>query len=411
MLRKVLTVLTFLLSNLMASVCQAEFRISWVNRDDSGFDSAERAVIDSAIVTWEQLIRDLDGDLGTTDEFRLTVKEWPGLGFPAQIEDPMEEAGIPVSGSIVIDDGENMTPPWNGIYVSPNPLANSEYLPTSIPHYLVAKSTSDAAGVLDLFNVATHELGHLLGFFDGYSRWMEAIVADDLLDYGSGRVKLRGGGDRSHVSCTSDQPLATMFDLMCSSATIPTHGNGDRRLVSALDLEILAGIYGYVVDTSAVVTAPSGDFNQDGILTVDDIDALSSAIRQQENLEAFDLTFDGLLNASDRRVWVNNLKETFFGDANLDGEFNSSDLVELFVAGEYEDNLRFNSTWSTGDFDGDGEFESGDLVAAFTDAGYELGPRVIAKAVPEPTVVVLLAAGLMGAINWRRRSTATASRY
>ena len=36
------------------------------------------------------------------------------------------------------------------------------------------------------------------------------------------------------------------------------------------------------------------------------------------------------------------------GDSNLDGEFNSADLVTVFAAAEYEDGLEANSTWATG---------------------------------------------------------------
>jgi secreted trypsin-like serine protease len=54
-----------------------------------------------------------------------------------------------------------------------------------------------------------------------------------------------------------------------------------------------------------------------------------------------------------------------YGDANLDGIFNSSDLVQVFQYGEYEDQLSGNSEWSNGDWNGDGEFDSADLIAAF----------------------------------------------
>ncbi|MCA9197495.1 MAG: hypothetical protein KDA87_08155, partial [Planctomycetales bacterium] len=60
-----------------------------------------------------------------------------------------------------------------------------------------------------------------------------------------------------------------------------------------------------------------------------------------------------------------------FGDANLDNRFNSSDLVQVFEAGEYEDGIAGNSTWQTGDWNGDGEFDSSDLVFALQFAGYE----------------------------------------
>jgi hypothetical protein len=59
------------------------------------------------------------------------------------------------------------------------------------------------------------------------------------------------------------------------------------------------------------------------------------------------------------------------GDANLDGLFDSSDLVHLFQLGEYEDALAGNSSRATGDFDGDNEFDTSDLVLAFQAGTYQ----------------------------------------
>ena len=36
-------------------------------------------------------------------------------------------------------------------------------------------------------------------------------------------------------------------------------------------------------------------------------------------------------------IWVNDLKNTWIGDANLDLEFNSGDMVQVFVAGQVRD--------------------------------------------------------------------------
>ena len=81
----------------------------------------------------------------------------------------------------------------------------------------------------------------------------------------------------------------------------------------------------------------------------------------------------------------------------LTGEFNSTDFVVVFGAGQYEDAEALNSTWATGDWNGDGEFNSSDFVAAFTDGGYERGPRP--AAVPEPHALILVCAAMM---LWRR---------
>ena len=63
------------------------------------------------------------------------------------------------------------------------------------------------------------------------------------------------------------------------------------------------------------------------------------------------------------------------GDSNQDGAFNSSDLVLVFQAGEYEDNEGGNSTFGEGDWNGDGDFTTADLVYAFQKASYSAAAR------------------------------------
>jgi hypothetical protein len=58
------------------------------------------------------------------------------------------------------------------------------------------------------------------------------------------------------------------------------------------------------------------------------------------------------------------------GDANDNGRFDSSDLVTVFQAGEYEDQVPFNSTFEEGDWDGDYDFTTADLVFALAAGRY-----------------------------------------
>lgn len=62
--------------------------------------------------------------------------------------------------------------------------------------------------------------------------------------------------------------------------------------------------------------------------------------------------------------------EVSYGDVNLDGRFDSADLVALFRRGEYEDELFGNSDWLDGDWNDDGEFDSSDLVLALQRGHY-----------------------------------------
>ena len=148
----------------------------------------------------------------------------------------------------------------------------------------------------------------------------------------------------------------------------------------------------------------NGDFDNDGLLTAADIDALTAQILAGSSDLAFDVNLDGTVNADDRSAWVEGLKKTYFGDANLDGEFSSADLVDVLAAGEYEDAMPLNSGWATGDWDGDGDFTTSDFVTALSGGGYEVGPRAaVAAAVPEPCSAVLLAIGLLAVCRGRRQ--------
>jgi hypothetical protein len=143
-----------------------------------------------------------------------------------------------------------------------------------------------------------------------------------------------------------------------------------------------------------------GDFNSNGVLDAGDIDQLTTQSAGGTNPGAFDLNGDALVNQADVQVWVRDLFNSWIGDANLDGQFTSSDLVSVLASGTYEANLP--SVWTTGDFTGDGRTTSSDLVAALADGGYEMGPRAAVAAVPEPSAFgLLLASGLLIAARAR----------
>ena len=117
----------------------------------------------------------------------------------------------------------------------------------------------------------------------------------------------------------------------------------------------------------------------------------------------FDLNGDREVNFDDLSVCMRDFKNTWIGDANLDGEFSSGDLVQVFHAGTFETGEPAN--WEHGDWDGDGTFSSSDFVTALQDGGYEQGPRAGVAAVPEPTSVMLLAVAMaaVSILNGQRR--------
>jgi hypothetical protein len=123
----------------------------------------------------------------------------------------------------------------------------------------------------------------------------------------------------------------------------------------------------------------AGDFNGDGVVSVADVNLFCSAMRQTSPSLDFDLTGDGRVNSRDRDFLIQGILQTSYGDANLDGVFNSTDLILVFQAGQYEDAVPGNSTWATGDWDCSGDFNTSDMVLAFQSGAYAAGAVVAAS--------------------------------
>ena len=121
-----------------------------------------------------------------------------------------------------------------------------------------------------------------------------------------------------------------------------------------------------------------GDFDGSGALDAIDINLLSAAVRSGQHDAGFDLTDDGLVDQADREEWVEQLRNTSFGDANLDGQVTAAAdggalLASLGQPGELG--------WEVGDFDGDG------TVTAAGDGALLIGSLAPdTAAVPEPNM-------------------------
>ena len=164
------------------------------------------------------------------------------------------------------------------------------------------------------------------------------------------------------------------------------------------------------VTARAVLSDVRGDFDGSGQLSPGDIDLLSSAIHNEFFHDTFDLSGDGRVDSDDRIGWIEIEAQTWIGDSNLDGEFNSRDLIQVFAAAEYEDGQSENSTWTTGDWNGDFEFNSSDLVSAFQHGGYENGKRQQQVMVVPEITATPLSLLLMTWIAFHRRKTKSVKR-
>ena len=92
------------------------------------------------------------------------------------------------------------------------------------------------------------------------------------------------------------------------------------------------------------------------------------------------------------------LKPTIPGDANLDGKVDVNDLTIVLTNFGQTTNMN----WSTGDFNGDGRVDVNDLTIVLAHFGQSVGSGGVAP-VPEPSTVVIVAAGLLGllACAWK----------
>ena len=168
------------------------------------------------------------------------------------------------------------------------------------------------------------------------------------------------------------------FDSGILPTAIPD--GSQLRIRWATDLDANSDGWVFGIDNFAItllgeLAGVVGDFNGDGALGIEDLSTLTTAIQSASVDTQYDLDGSGVIDLADRQYWVSDIKKTWVGDSNLDGAFDSGDLIAAFSGGEYEDGVAGNSTWSTGDWDGDREFDSSDLIAAFSDGGYDAGPR------------------------------------
>lgn len=97
------------------------------------------------------------------------------------------------------------------------------------------------------------------------------------------------------------------------------------------------------------------------------------------------------------------------GDSDLDGQFNSSDVVAVFQLAEYEDGLVRNSSFVTGDWDANREFDSGDFIVAFQIGQYE--QTFAASTIPEPSSATMILSTVLSLIVIRSRGRSFRSRW
>ncbi|HEY6565519.1 MAG TPA: hypothetical protein VIY86_13535, partial [Pirellulaceae bacterium] len=99
-----------------------------------------------------------------------------------------------------------------------------------------------------------------------------------------------------------------------------------------------------------------GDFDQDGDLDLNDVDALTAAIAAGSSNLQFDTNGDGLVNVTDLQNWILNIKRTVMGDANLDFVTDGSDF-NIWNQNKFTSSTK----WSKGNFNADGFVDGSDF--------------------------------------------------
>ena len=97
-----------------------------------------------------------------------------------------DDYGTPNAGTILIDHDANGV----GWFIDSTPEDNSEFIANGSDTYLLAAAESEATDKYDLLTTVLHELAHLYGFIEGYSRydrlvssgWGEVVFDDSHLD-------------------------------------------------------------------------------------------------------------------------------------------------------------------------------------------------------------------------------------
>jgi hypothetical protein len=173
-----------------------------------------------------------------------------------------------------------------------------------------------------------------------------------------------------------------------------------------------------LISVDTFVAIP-GDFDYDGDRDAADVDLLLRATPGTAPVAntLFDVNADDDVSiapntpGSDLDVWVHELEQTAYGDANLDRAVDFEDLVVL--AQSYNQPL---ALWARGDFDGSDEVGFDDLVVLAQNYGFGMLGTVSAASfaadwdlarslVPEPTMLTVAGAIELFAARRSRRVT------
>lgn len=150
------------------------------------------------------------------------------------------------------------------------------------------------------------------------------------------------------------------------------------------------------------------DFDANGTCDLDDIDALTVEAAPGDSTNPdFDLDGDGQVGDSDIAAWLqlagpeNGFDTFLYGDANLNGTVDATDLNAIGISWGMQDENR----WSRGNSGGSG-VAADDLNRLALNWQMSSTPLATSQAaVPEPTSLVLIGIGLCALLSYRHGGT------
>lgn len=148
-----------------------------------------------------------------------------------------------------------------------------------------------------------------------------------------------------------------------------------------------------------------GDFNLDSNFNVADINILCDKLQNgSAYAHLYDLTNDNAVTFADMTYEVETILGTHFGDTDVDGDVDLSDLGNL--ATNY--GMSSGASWGLGDFDCDGDVDLNDLGTLATYYGQGSAQAfadfqaLTGVSVPEPAGASVLALGILTAMRRRK---------
>lgn len=220
--------------------------------------------------------------------------------------------------------------------------------------------------------------GEVMGV--GEDWWMEAGGVDDQIS-----LKVWRDGEL--------EPELPQLMLTDSTFTSGVFGVDANMEFGDPTVGVVSTTFDDIYFTPAVQHA-LGDFDGDGVLLGNDIDLLSNAVGGSDEL--FDLDDNGSVDQEDRRIWVEDIFGTHFGDADLNSEVEFADFVLL------SNNYASAGGWEDGNFDGIANVGFADFVLLSAN----FGKSAVATAVvpePKPSILAMMCLALLASTRCRRQ--------